>query len=207
MGWRQQGTYETAWVAPGHDCLCTHKCGHGAAVRLQTNNAIWDGVVGLWRRVAPLLSPCCAGGNTPTGVNLDQYAGPGSHIRWHSDNEPLFGPQNQPKPIVSMSKGNSVEFKMSHRAPGAAPSSIRLDHGDLLVMDGLAQSEHEHCTASGLQGPRVNLTYRWITQHTASCPLAHVMCCALPSCVQGFADPGCRVGDFWRNQIGLCFGG
>ena len=28
------------------------------------------------------------------GVNLNQYAGSGSFIRWHSDNEPLFGPQN-----------------------------------------------------------------------------------------------------------------
>ena len=48
---------------------------------------------------------------------------------------------------------------MRRRAPGAAPSSIRLDHGDLLVMDGLAQSEYEHCTASVLQGARVNLTF------------------------------------------------
>ena len=57
--WRKQGTYETAWVTPGHDCLCSYKYGHGAAVRPQTNNAIWDGVIGLWGRVAPFLSPWC----------------------------------------------------------------------------------------------------------------------------------------------------
>ena len=73
----------------------------------------------------------------PTGVNLKQYAGLGSHIRWHSDNEPLFGPQNSPKLIVSLSSGNSVEFMMRRRSPGNFPSSIRLDHGDILVMDGL----------------------------------------------------------------------
>ena len=56
--------------------------------------------------------------------------------------------------------------------PGDVPSSITLDHGDLLVMDGSAQSEYAHCTVPGLQGPRVNLTYRWVTQHAASCPLA-----------------------------------
>ena len=28
------------------------------------------------------------------GMNLNQYAGLGSFIPWHSDNEPLFGPQN-----------------------------------------------------------------------------------------------------------------
>ena len=71
----------------------------------------------------------------------------------------------------------SVEFQVRRRAQGAAPSSIWLDHGDLLVMDGLAQSEYVHRTVSGLQGPRVNLTFRWITQHIASCPLTGVTCC------------------------------
>ena len=39
---------------------------------------------------------------------------------------------------------------MRRRAPGEVLSSIRLDHGDVLVMDSLAQSEYEHCTASEL---------------------------------------------------------
>ena len=68
------------------------------------------GVNGLWGRVAPFSSPWCGKKDVPTGVNLNQYAGPGSFIRWHSDNEPLFGPQNSPKLIVSLSLGNSVEF-------------------------------------------------------------------------------------------------
>ena len=192
VGWISRGTYETAWVTPGHDCLCSYKYGRGAAVRPQTNNAIWDGVVGLWCRVAPFLSPWCGKKDVPTGVNLNQYAGPGSFIRWHSDNEPLFGPQNLPKLIVSLSLGNSVEFMVRRRASGNVPSSIQLDHGDVLVMDGLAQSECEHCTASELQGPRVNLTYRWVAQHTASCPLGGVVGCVLPTCVQGLAEPSSR---------------
>ena len=57
VGWRTRETYETAWVTPEHDCLCSYQYGHGAAVRPQTNDAIWDGVIGLWGRVAPLLSP------------------------------------------------------------------------------------------------------------------------------------------------------
>ena len=86
---------------------------------------------------APLVTLVCQEG-VPTGVNLNQYAGPGSFIRWHGDNEPLFGPQNSPNLIVSLSLGNSVEFKVRRRASGNFPSSIRLDHGDVLVMDGLA---------------------------------------------------------------------
>ena len=41
----------------------------------KTNNAIWDGVVGLWSRVAPLLSPWCARWNVVTGVKLNP-------VRW-----------------------------------------------------------------------------------------------------------------------------
>ena len=121
--------------------------------------------------------------NVPTGVNLNRYSGSGSCIPWHSDNESLFGPPNQPKLMVSMSLGHSVVFQV-RRALGDVPSSITLDHGDLLVMDGSAQSEYAHRTVSGLQGPRVNLTHRWVTQHAASCPLAGVVGCVLPTCVQ-----------------------
>ena len=81
-----------------------------------------------------------------------------SSIPWHSDDEPLFGDQSDPKVIVSMSLGSSVDFRVCRRGRRNAPSSIRLDHGDLLVMDGLAQSEYEHSTSSELQGLRVNLT-------------------------------------------------
>ena len=44
---------------------------------------------------------------------------------------------------------------MHRRASGDVPSPIQLDHGDLLVMDVLAQLEYAHRTVSGLQGPWV----------------------------------------------------
>ena len=127
--WKKQGSYETAWVTRGHDCLCPYQYGHGAAVS-----------IGLWGRVAPLLSPWCARGNVSTEVNLNQYAGTGSCIRWRSVYESLFGPPNQPKLKVSMSSGQSVEFKVRRFAADDVPSPTRLDHGDLSVMGGLAQS-------------------------------------------------------------------
>ena len=80
-----------------------------------------------------------------------------------------------------------MEFQV-RRAPCGVPSPIQLDRGDLLVMDGLAQSGYVHRTVSGLQGPRVNLTFRWVTQHIASCPLTGAVYCALPSCVLGLAE-------------------
>ena len=85
---------------------------------------------------------------------------------------------------------------MRRRASGNFPSSIRLDHGDVLVMDGLAQSEYEHCTATELQGLRVNLTHRWVAQHTASCPLAGVVGCVAPNvCAR-----------FWSSQVPVGWG-
>ena len=94
VGWKKQGSYKTAWVTPVHDCLCSYKYGHGAAVRPQTNKAIWDGVISLWGRVAPFLSPWCGKKELPTGVNLNHYDGSRSCVRWHSDNESLFGPRD-----------------------------------------------------------------------------------------------------------------
>ena len=130
-GRRPRGSYETAWVTPGHDCLCSYQYGHGASYQTTKTNGrhlAW----GCWfvgQGLAPLVTLGVPGGKLPTGVNLNRYSGPSSCIRWHSDNEPLFGPQNAPKLIVSMSLGNSVEFKV-RRGHGKVPSLITLDHGD-----------------------------------------------------------------------------
>ena len=77
-------------------------------------------------------------------MNLNRYSGKGSCIPWHRDNERLFGYPFEPKVIVSMSLGHSALFKLRRRAPEKTHSQIRLDHGDLLVMDGLTQFEYEH---------------------------------------------------------------
>ena len=125
----------------------------------------------------------------PTELNLNWYAGEGSSIPWHCDNERLVGHPNEPKVIVSMSLGHSVLFKLRRRTSENTPSEIRVDHGDLLVMDGLTQSEYVHSTASELSGPRVNLTFRWIAQHIKSCPLAGLIGGALLSDAQDLAGP------------------
>ena len=55
---------------------------------------------------------------------------------------------------------------------GSEPETVRWGRiicpGDLLVTDGLTRSECVHSTASELLGPRVNLTFRWISQHIKS---------------------------------------
>ena len=165
--------------------------------------------VNLWSRVASLLTPWCAKGEVPTGVNLNRYAGDGSFIfiPWHCDNERLFGSPFEPKVIVSMSLGHSVLSKLRRRTPEKTLSQIWLDHGDLLVMDGLTQYEYEHSTASELEGPRVDLTYRWISQHIRSCPLAGLIGSALPSDAQDSAEPHSRSGGRGNQNVHDLFNG
>ena len=88
-----------------------------------------------------------------------------------------------------MSLEHSVLFKLRRRNPWNDETEIRLDHGDLLVMDGLTQSQYDHSTACELSGPRVNLTYRWISQHIEPRPLADSIGGALPSDAQDLAEP------------------
>ena len=87
-----------------------------------------------------------------------------------------------------MSLGHSALFKLRRRTSENTPSQIRLDHGDLLVMDDLTQSEHEHSRAPELLGLRVDLTFRWISQLIKSCPLAGLIG-ALLSDAQDLAEP------------------
>ena len=186
--WEPRSGYETPWATPGHVCSCSYSYGRGAVLP-QANPSVFTEAVNLWSRVASLLTPCCAEGEVPTGVNLNRYAGKGSRTPWHCDNERLFGHPVEPKVIVSMSLGHSVLFKLRRRAPENTHSQIQLDHGDTLVMDGLTQVEYEHSTASELLGPRVNLTFRWISQHIKSCPLAGLIGGAPPSDAQDLAEP------------------
>ena len=192
--WERRSGYETAWATPGHVCSCSYGYGHGPVLP-QPNPSVFTEAIKLWSRVASLLTPWCAKGEVPTGVNLNRYAGDGSFIPWHRDNERLFGSPSEPKVIVSMSLGHSVLFKLCRRASKKTVTPIWLDHGDLLVMDGLTQEEFWHSTASELEGPRVNLTYRWISQHIRSCPQAGLICGALPPVAPDLAEPNsCKGG-------------
>ena len=74
----------------------------------QANPSVFTEAVNLWSRVASLLTPWCAKGEVPTGVNLNRYSGNGSFIPWHCDNERLFGSPFEPKVIVSINLGHSA---------------------------------------------------------------------------------------------------
>ena len=125
MGWRPQGSCETAWVTPGHDCLWSIQSMHmeqQSDHKLTTPSGMGLLVCGQGR--APLVTLVCKG-ECANGVNLNRFAGPRSCIRWHGDNEPLFGPQYAPKLIVSMSFDHSLEFEVPRRASSDVPVRLR----------------------------------------------------------------------------------
>ena len=201
--WVKKWSYHTAWAIPGDSsCSCSYAYGHGPAVGPHTGERCWPLLAGLWRAIAPLMKPWCAEGEVPTAANLNLYRGWKSCVGWHCDDEPLFGKCGDAKLIVSVSLGNFALFRWRRQSCSSnEDSSCRLDHGDILVMDGQCQDEFLHRTSPGREQDRINITFRWVKQHVASCPLfrAGVACC-LPTCAQGSSVPvmgNVSDGVFW----------
>ena len=159
-------------------------------------------LAGVWRAIALLMKPWCAEGEVPTAANLNLYRGLHSRVGWHCDDEPLFGRgAGTSKLIVSVSFGSHVSFKWKGKScPDGEVSSCCLGHGDILVMDGQCQDEFLHCTDPGLEQERINVTFRWIKRHTASCTLRTGVVCCLPTCghrSSAAVSGGVGGGTFW----------
>ena len=115
------------------------------------------------------MQPWCAEGVVPTAANLNLYRGWKSCVGWHCDDEPLFGKCGDAKLIVSVSLGTFAVFRWRRQScPADEGRSCRLDHGDILVMDGQCQDEFLHRTDPGREQDRINITFRWVTQHVSS---------------------------------------
>ena len=136
--------------------------------------AVWDGVIGLWEhRSHPSYHLGVVRRDVPMGVNLKQYSLVQDHLFvGTATTNPCSGHRISLQLIVSMSFGHSVVFQV-RRVTGDVPSSITLDHGDLLVMDGPAQSEV--CTSHGAWAAGSLV----LTLLTAG---LHITCCVLSTC-------------------------
>ena len=208
--WVRKGSYHTAWAVPGDSpCTCSYAYGRGPAIGPHTGRRCWPLLAGVWRAIAPLMKPWCAEGEVPTAANLNLYRGWKSCVGWHCDDEPLFGKCGDAKLIVSVSFGSSALFRWRRQSCSDGEGHLCwLGHGDILVMDGQCQDEFLHCTSSGRDLERINVTFRWIKQHASFCPFlkAGVACC-LPTCAQGSSVPNTGnlgFGLFWALGVLLC---
>ena len=187
VDWVGKGSYHTAWAVPcGSSCSCSYAYGRGPAVRPHTGERCWPLLAGVRRAIAPLMKLWCAEEEVPTAANLNLHRGLHSRVGWHCDDEPLFGGAGCSKLVVSVSFGFQALFRWKGKSclDGDA-GSCYLGHGDILVMDGQCQDEFLHCTDPGLEQERIDVTFRWIRQHTTSCPLRAGVVCCLPTCAQG----------------------
>ena len=170
VDWAARSTYRTAWAVPPR-CRSSYSCGSGPALGPQTKGCSWELLRGLWRAVAPIMTPWCSEGDVPTSANLNFHGGWRSRVRWHSDDVALLADRGDPKLNVSLSLGSSALFKRKPRSRADGEErSCWLHHGDLLVMDGCCQDEYLHCTDPRLGGERVKVTFRWIRNHLHHVP-------------------------------------
>ena len=174
----KKGSYHTAWSVPLlSSCSCSHACGQGTSVGSHSGERCWPLQAGLWMAIAPLMKPLCAEGEVPTAANLNLYRGRGSCVRWHCDDELLFGERWESKLIVSVRFGTEALFKWKGKCcPDGEAGTCCF---------GQCQDEFLRCTDPGLEQERISVTFRWIRQHTASCPLRTGEVCCLPTCAQG----------------------
>ena len=194
--WVQKGSFLTAWaVLPLFWCSCSYLYGRDTAVGPQSGKRCWPLLERLWRASAPLVKPWCAEGDVPTAANLNLYQGRTSYVGWHSDVVPLFGDRGEAKLIVSVSFGTQALFKWKGKScPNNDGHSCWLGHGDILVMDGQCQDEFRHCTDPGSDQERINITFRWVKQHVASCSFLRTgVACCLPLCARGFSFSGTEL--------------
>ena len=110
--------------------------------------------------------------------------------------------EGESKLIVSMSFGTQALFKWKGKScPSNDGHSCWLGHGDILVMDGQRQDEFRHCTDPGSDQERINITFRWVKQHVASCSFLRTgVTCCLPTCARGFSFSDTvivGIGSFW----------
>lgn len=113
----------------------------------------------------------------PNSASINMYQCGKHMVGWHSDDEALFATPNRQTLIVSLSLGATREFAIRRRNQAHTESHVtrlRVENGDLLVMYGLFQSRYQHTVPPTREATssRVNVTFRWVTNHEYGCPVS-----------------------------------
>jgi len=110
----------------------------------------------------------------PDSCNLNLYEDGGMSVGWHSDDEMLFQGKTNDIRIVSLSFGQARRFELRHNWPQPGERkemNVLLKSGDLMTMEGMTQKYFQHrVPKEACEGPRINLTWRWVLKHYPKCP-------------------------------------
>lgn len=160
---------KTAWMV-GAGCECQYRYG-----RIEVSHIPYPPwMIALMQRTMPyfgLQDPS----QWPNSCNLNLYDDGGMSVGWHSDDEKLFQGKNSDIQILSLSLGVKRKFELRANWPeeGERPLQVMmLGDGDLCTMEGMTQKHFQHRVPKegNVQGPRINLTWRWVVMHTPQCP-------------------------------------
>lgn len=112
----------------------------------------------LWPSISPIVEAL----SQRYEVALDQvwcnyYRNGADSVAWHGDRNR----HTERNPLVAIvSLGEPRRFLVRPRRGGAS-RRFELGHGDLLVMGGACQHDHEHCVPKVRRaGPRISVTFR-----------------------------------------------
>lgn len=110
----------------------------------------------------------------PDCCNMNLYDDGGAAVGWHADDESLFQGKFRDILIISLSFGVTRKFELRYNWPGEGEDDVHrflLGSGDLMTMEGMTQKHMQHRVPKEdwVQGPRINLTWRWIIKHTPQC--------------------------------------
>ena len=92
---------------------------------------------------------------------LNRYRSGADRMGWHADDEPELDDR---APIASLSLGVGRDLRFRPRQGDGAAFAVRLDDGDLLVMDPPTQRHWQHAlpARARVTGERINLTFRLV---------------------------------------------
>jgi len=95
-------------------------------------------------------------------------------VGWHSDDESLFQGKFRDIQIISLSFGQKRRFELRLNWPEDGEDRykrIMLGGGDLMTMEGMTQRHFQHRVPKEdhSEGPRINLTWRWVLKHNPRC--------------------------------------
>ncbi|MDP2504197.1 alpha-ketoglutarate-dependent dioxygenase AlkB [Oceanobacter sp. 3_MG-2023] len=94
------------------------------------------------------------------------YRSGSDSVGWHADDEPELGPAPV---IASLSVGATRIFRLRPKVAPEQQRAVPMHSGDLWLMQPQCQQHWEHAVIAepGVQQPRINLTFRWVTPPSA----------------------------------------
>jgi len=161
---------QTAWMTK-RGCKCTYRYG-GIEVEAQEFPPFMMELLRASMHYCGITNER----DWPDSCNLNYYEDGGASVGWHADDESLFQGKHQDIRIVSLSFGQSRTFELRRNWPEGDELGVErivLSNGDLMTMEGMTQKHFQHrVPKERCEGPRINLTWRWVRKHHPKCPLA-----------------------------------